>query len=373
MKIREAISTHKIALLATGDEISNGDILNSNTREIARRLNDLGMHIGMHATTPDNIADIEKTIHFLLKSHQALIITGGLGPTSDDLTRFALGNATHRPLIFDEATWDIIVNRLKLFGYHTPPESNRQQALFPEGAEIIPNPNGTAAGCSLEHNNQFIFMLPGPPSECLPMLDSAVIPTLKKQQFQQVSYHKSWMLFGVSEGQIAEELDAIAKPFNCITGYRITHPYIEFKIFSNDENDFKQIAKLMDEKLSPYLISQGTQTASGELIDKLTSHKEKIYICDHATGGFLESLLLTPATYQSLSFVKQPFTENPHFIISGLNEFWHQTDTTETSIELEYDFKNKKDTITKTMANRGERVKRYTAEWICYQINQLLK
>ena len=186
---RETTSTNKIALLATGDEISHGDILNTNSQEIAQRLFNQGMQIGTHITTPDQISEIETAIHFLLKDHRGLIITGGLGPTSDDLTRYALSNATQRKLIFDEQTWDTITTRLKRFGYDKFPESNRQQALFPEGATIIPNPNGTAAGCFLKLNNQYIFMLPGPPVECLPMVDHVVVQTLIQAHFPEDSPH----------------------------------------------------------------------------------------------------------------------------------------------------------------------------------------
>ena len=147
---RDLSAINKVALLATGDEISNGDILNTNTKELAARLFNHGIHIGNHLVTGDNTADIELAIKFLLDSHDALIITGGLGPTSDDLTRYALSKAINRPLHFHEEVWQNIVNRLRHFGYDSPPPSNRQQAIFPEGASIIPNPNGTAAGCFLE-------------------------------------------------------------------------------------------------------------------------------------------------------------------------------------------------------------------------------
>ncbi len=369
MKTRETKSTCKIAILATGDEISNGDIINSNSREIARRLTDLGMHIGMHAVTADNIAETEKMILFLLQSHQALIITGGLGPTSDDLTRFALSQAMSKALVFDETTWNHIVSRLKQFGYPNPPESNRQQALFPEGATIISNSNGTAAGCMLEHNKQFIFMLPGPPTECLPMIETTVIPVLKQHYFQQIAYHKSWMLFGVSEGQIAEELDNLAKSYDCMTGYRLFYPYIEFKIHSNNEKEFLTLANTIDQAVTPYLISEGTQTASDMLKKKLETLDYAIQICDQATGGLLESLIKTPKTVSNLLFIDKNniTTDTPAFHIFGLNEFWQQkNDCIKTSVNLNF-YPQRKEASIETF-NRGDRVKRFAAEWACYMI-----
>src|SRR3990167_2392698 len=98
---RQTLSSNKIALLATGDEIINGDILNSNAQEIAHCLFNHGMSIGIQMVAPDNLNEIETAIHFLLKNHRALIITGGLGPTSDDITRFAVSNALQSPLVFN--------------------------------------------------------------------------------------------------------------------------------------------------------------------------------------------------------------------------------------------------------------------------------
>lgn len=372
MRIRQLTPAKTIALLATGDEIANGDILNTNTPEIAKHLYNLGMHVGMHAVTADNIEIIEKAISFLLESHQALIITGGLGPTSDDLTRFALSNVVQQPLVFDNASWEYIVNRLKQFGYSVPPESNRQQALFPAGATIIPNPNGTAAGCMLEFQGKIIFMLPGPPPECLPMVDNIVIDTLKEKQFQEISFHQSWMLFGVSEGQIAEELDALAQPFDCITGYRIFYPYIEFKIHSNNEEDFTNLCNLINDTIKPYLISEGTQTASDMLIKKLATYEGKIQICDLATGGLLESIIATPRTHQHVLFSHDEniSADVPTFILTGLTEYWqHRTDHVRTPFMLTIKM-NGRETILKAEAPlRGDRVKRYAVEWMCHQIN----
>ena len=295
---RNTLTRNQIALLATGDEIVNGDILNTNAQIIAQKIFGSGMQIGLHITVGDNTTDIAHTVQFLLQSHKALIITGGLGPTSDDLTRFALGAALNRELVFDEQAWAHICERFKLLGYtDSPPESNRQQALFPEGAIIIPNPNGTAAGCQITHNGAIIFMLPGPPFECLPMVDSWVMPALKKALPQKISYYEHWLLFGVSEGLIAEQLDKIAAPFHCVTGYRLAYPYIEFKIFSQNEEDFRAVIPLLEAAVAPYLISNGKEAASVTLKNKLATLPGILAIRDRVTGGLLESLIKSPQNF----------------------------------------------------------------------------
>jgi nicotinamide-nucleotide amidase len=370
---RETEVLRKIAILATGDEISQGDILNSNSQEIALRLANVGMQVRMHAATPDSIHEIEEAIRFLLSSHQAVIITGGLGPTSDDLTRYAVSQVLNHPLIFDEATWDDICFRLKKFGYPVPPESNRQQALFPEGSTIIQNPNGTAAGCISRRGEQFIFMLPGPPMECLPMVDNDVIPTLEKAEFQQTSYRKKWLLFGVSEGKIAEEFDAIAKPFQCVTGYRLWHPYLEFKVHSANQQDFDAITARFDQAVQPYIIGDGKQTASALLREKLAASNITLAISDHATGGALEATLKTPQTFSHLEF---PATKKvfPYIEINGLTEYWQsRTDTTQTAIEILFSLENnQQQRIHVEIPFRGKRVIQYAVEFVCDKIDKTL-
>src|SRR5579872_3561741 len=367
---RDTIPANKIALLATGDEISQGDILNTNSQEIAHRLFNQGMRVGNHMVTSDAVTEIEQAITFLLASHNALIITGGLGPTSDDLTRFALGKAVNRPLIFDESIWEEIVNRLKRFGYDTPPLSNRQQALFPENAVIIPNPNGTAAGCMLEYNNKLIFMLPGPPSECLPMFEQVTLPTLKKAGFSQIEYHKNWLLFGVSEGQIAEELDALAKPYDCITGYRLFYPYIEFKIHSNNKQDFEKLVPQIETAIHPYIFGDGKKTASEMLKIQLEKINFTLKICDFATGGLLESIIKTPKTYAHLDFISD--SHEAHVVVKGLEEFWHASEKTQTKLTIDFNFNHQKNAAESIIPFRGHRVKQYAVEFVCWKLYTFL-
>jgi nicotinamide-nucleotide amidase len=369
---REITVSRKIALLATGDEIIQGDILNSNSQEIALRLVEQGLPVRMHASTADSIDDIVDTLRFLLAAHDAVIITGGLGPTSDDLTRFAVSQVIDRPLVFDEAIWQNICERLQKFGYPVPPESNRQQALFPTDSTIIPNPNGTAAGCYASFGDKLIFMLPGPPAECLPMMQTAVIPTLIAAQFQQIIFRKKWLLFGVSEGKIAEEFDTLAKPFQCVTGYRLWHPYLEFKVHSSNEPDFLALTALIDIAAQPYMLGTGKQAASVTLRENLAHSPQVLYITDNVTGGLLETTLKTPKTFNHLHF-HAPDEASHHIEIHGLREYWEgRSDVTRTEITYTFTVNQKTHEKRIELPFRGKRVLQYAVEFICDEIDKIL-
>lgn len=248
-----------IAFLATGDEIVVGDILNTNAQSIAKTLFHEQMYVTEHRIVRDDEANITKNILSLLESNDALIITGGLGPTTDDRTRFALAKALQKPLKHHEEVWQAILNGFQQ-RYGTKdnvPASNRQQALFPQEAEIFENPNGTAAGCLCHFQNKLIFMLPGPPHECLPMFTDYVLPLLQQKQFGQKFYFKKWMLSGIGEGYIAEKLEAALIGFNCRTGYRASADrVIEFKLFADDAVTLSKGIEAVNPILVPYLSAQ---------------------------------------------------------------------------------------------------------------------
>lgn len=363
------MNNKRVALLATGDEITNGDILNTNGQRIAQTLFEQGIEVGMHLVASDRQSDIENAMSYLLQHHDALIITGGLGPTSDDRTRFALANAVKKELIFDEQSWENILQRFKRYNLQNQPESNRHQALFPQGATIIKNDNGSAAGCWLIHENKLIFMLPGPPNECLPMFNQIVFPILIDHHFQQPIIQKKWLLFNVSEGEIAEKLDKIAANHQIATGYRIRYPYVEFKARSSDikmMDIFIQNAKTL---LESHLINSQSQPASEILIETLVKYPNKISIEDLATRGTLAKTLTTVMTYEKIIFGARSPDAKFHIQISGLQDFWQNT---QNLIQTEIIIQHESDQKTFAIPYRGERTLLYAVELISQQILQLL-
>lgn len=372
MTRESTVSQNRIALLNTGDELVQGDILNSNSQIISHKLFKSGFKPDIQMVVPDIIDQIEQSIRYLLETHRALIITGGLGPTSDDLTRYALSRAVNETLVLNDDVWEMILARFKQLGYKgSPPEGNHQQALFPKTAKIIPNGQGTAAGCIVEWNNKFIFMLPGPPSECLPMVDTYVLPTLLNNGFKEMLWYESWLLFGIGESLLAEKIEPICKAYDCTTGYRLAFPYIEFKIFSNHQKDFSALVLKIEHAIQPYLLGDGKQTASEKLRESLKHSNKKVSICDRATKGLLEMTLSRPDTHQQLNFR----SKNPLIEIEGLCEYWNGEDTADTSLEIIFNKEGKHEVAQKVIPLRGrnKRVLEYAVEFICYEIYNHIK
>jgi len=364
-----------IGLLATGNELTEGDILNTNGQIIARQLTDAGLSIGMHAIVSDNEADIVKGLNFLLAEHSIIITIGGLGPTSDDRTRFALSKVLNKTLIFDETSWQNIVKRYQALGIQVQPHpTNQQQALFPEGAVIIPNHNGTAAGCQVTHHNKLIYMLPGPPNECLTMFKEAVLPNLLKLQNTTVKKLK-WRLLGVIESDIAAKVEEAVKNYPVVTGYRVDYPYLEVKIYTENPALIVAIQSKINAIFTEYTMIAADQSACELLKEAIINFPHTIVIEDQATHGQLQAQLSSPLTYQKLAFEKINATPQTTvaILIAGLTEFWQgQTPQGHTKLNLQLNYQTLQETINLTIPFRNPLVVKYALEYIAREILNFL-
>jgi nicotinamide-nucleotide amidase len=357
-----------IALLATGNEIVYGDTLNTNCQQIAHAINSESLELGLHLTCGDNDTEIFDCIRFLAEKHAIIIITGGLGPTSDDRTRFALGQFLQAPLVeFSEAILHI-QRRLN----HLPlNEGNKQQALFPANATLLPNPNGTAMGCYCRQGDKLIVLLPGPPRECLAMFNHYVLPLLQTTQHSNKQLLK-WRVFGVAESEIAQRLDDALRNIDCETGYRLETPYVECKVkFAPDL--LAAITDLVEPIITPHIIASTEKKASQTLYDAIVHWQQPITIIDEVTGGVLQSLIQRPANSQLVNFHE---AKNPglYFRLQGLKEYWteQQPHGGTTSVSITYTSANGSGSETHELPYRSPMVIHYAAEWLSFRLFHLI-
>lgn len=281
---------HKIiSFLITGNEIINGDIQDTNSSYFSKMIHENGGQIYQHVQVSDKKNDIATALKYLLSKSDLIITCGGLGPTSDDNTRYAIAEVLKKELVMQEAAWNHVVNRLEKFNLSVT-DSNRQQALFPNDAILYPNANGTAYGCCIEEKNKSIVMLPGPPKECRPMFEKYVFPLLLEKNFFVKKQAYRWLTLGLVEGEIAPIIDEIVGNFG-ETGYRWSYPYLEIKLFSDHSLNVDPIVKKINKLLSENTVSNDGCTAFEVLAIQLTECKSKIFIDDSVTNGeFLRSV-----------------------------------------------------------------------------------
>ena len=325
--------TH-IAVMATGDEVVNGDVINTNTHYVAQKLSDHKLNIQTHLCARDQQQTLTQHLLYLMKHHQVIITIGGLGPTCDDLTRESISEAAQRKLIFDEGAWQDIEKRMK--GRVISPD-NRQQAYFPEGSDIIKNHYGTASGCYLQTKTHIFIMLPGPPSELIPMFDQAITPRLIQTLEPDPYFHEQLLLFQTSESQVAQTVKKAIADLPVETAYRCFTPYLQVKLKSLCPTDAAHAKRILSEHFKASLCPNH-QTHKHRLLNHLSSDNHpKITIQDCATFGYLESQLTQPNTQKNICFINHTAaTDHLFFQIEGLNEYWQNTKETITHLIISH-------------------------------------
>jgi nicotinamide-nucleotide amidase len=194
-------------ILAIGSEMLTPFRVDTNSLFITERLNAIGYDVRLKAVVADDVDELARVIDGALGWADVIVITGGLGPTEDDITRDAVARVLAAPLDIDEAIVERLRDRFAKRGM-TMPEINRRQAMVPRGAIVLPNANGTAPGLWLEHGKTAIVLLPGPPREMKPMLEAVINDRLTPRSSGRGLFRRVLKIAGRAESDV----DAQAQP-----------------------------------------------------------------------------------------------------------------------------------------------------------------
>lgn len=189
-------------IVAIGTELLMGQIVNTDAQYLSRRLQSLGISVYYHTTVGDNPQRMRDTIALALSRSDVVITTGGLGPTQDDLSKEMAAELLHLPMRFDEDSWRAIEGYFARMG-RACPDNNRKQAMFAEGAVILPNGCGTAPGCMIEKDGKIVVQLPGPPHEMAEMFDRQVYDRLAERTGGCIA-SRYIRIYGLGESQVAQ-------------------------------------------------------------------------------------------------------------------------------------------------------------------------
>src|SRR5213592_1247229 len=167
-------------IIAIGSELLAPDRTDTNSLWLTDKLNRIGIDVKLKTIVGDDDARLEELIKDAVKRSRVVITTGGLGPTEDDITRKVVARALGRRLSLDEKVLEEIRERFRSFGIVNMPERNSRQAMVIDGAEVLPNPNGSAPGLFLQHEGCAVALFPGPPREMKPMFENHVQSRLQE-------------------------------------------------------------------------------------------------------------------------------------------------------------------------------------------------
>ncbi|MBM7870512.1 nicotinamide-nucleotide amidase [Clostridium pascui] len=197
----------KAEIIAVGTEILLGDIINTNAQHLSKSLADMGIFVYHQSVIGDNSERLTEELNTSFKRSDIVITTGGLGPTTDDLTKEVGSTYFNKKLVLHRESLDKIEYFFKTLN-RTLTENNKKQAYFPEGSIVLANNHGTAPGCIIEANGKILILLPGPPKENKPMFENYVVPYLRKFH-QGILISKTLRICGVGESSLATQISHI--------------------------------------------------------------------------------------------------------------------------------------------------------------------
>lgn len=289
----------KIGILTIGNELMNGRIADTNSSFIAREMNLQGWQIETMMSVGDDFETIKSRLHYLLTFTDAVICTGGLGPTADDITTAAVAKAFDLPLYTDEKVLACLKELFIRFNLRWT-DNNAKQAVFPQGAEVIPNPVGTAAGFVLPVQKKLVFVIPGVPSETYRMLPEGVIPVLRRYFPQPVrhSIKQTIKSFGLGEGTVDQRLaDVNFDALGVSVGFYPVFPENHLVLIARSdslEQAEKNMQKAVDEvtaRLSDSIFGYSEKTLEEIIAEALTEKRLTIAVAESCTGGLIANRL----------------------------------------------------------------------------------
>lgn len=291
-------------IITIGDEILIGQIVDTNSTFIATLLNLNGISVKQITSISDNREHIIKTLDEARKRADIILITGGLGPTKDDITKKTLCEYFDTTMRFDEEAYLDVVNLFAMYGKEITP-LNRMQAEVPEICQVLRNKNGTAPGMWFNMDKKVIVSMPGVPYEMKAMMKDDVIPRLKSLYKLPAIYHKTILTQGIGESYLSE---IIADWENSLTEVNIKLAYLPSPgmvrlRLSTQGNDEKKLIAVVDEKIEELKTIVGQYIYGYELYGEeketlqqmigrlLRAKKKTLSTAESCTGGYISHLI----------------------------------------------------------------------------------
>lgn len=292
-------SFSKIETLAIGDELLVGKIADTNSQFVGRQLFNLGLRLSRETVVADEISEIIAGLKESAGRSKAVIVFGGLGPTSDDRTAESVAKLLHCKLVEDVPSKERLFSVLKKRGRDVTPVILKQ-VLYPEATKTIPNLKGLAIGFYFTMGNCTLFFLPGVPMEMEAMFQESVLPELKNIFQCSKLWSHTWRCLGIHESQVQEAMNPVEKrlPEGCYLGYRTFFPENHLTLYWSEERKkegFESEKIRIGEILKTWVYTEEDKELEQVVVEELNRQKKKIALAESCTGGLtLQRLTRVP-------------------------------------------------------------------------------
>lgn len=279
----------KIEVLNTGSELLLGHVVNTHLTYLAQELFSFGLRVDRQVTVPDGAA-IQTELADAVQRADLIIVTGGLGPTSDDITRDVAAELFHRTLIYHDDIYQKITAYLSK-RHVIISDLNKNQAMVPEGALVLENDFGTAPGLIIEDGGKAVVLLPGPPRELKPMWKNKVEPWLRDKLAalkRPPVYERIWRIVAVGESRVQDMLEPVLKEIGEFEfGYCARAGEVDFRLITHDAAALDKAEIIIREKLGDAIYAEGNQSMESVVINLAKAKGLKIATAESCTGGFV--------------------------------------------------------------------------------------
>jgi nicotinamide-nucleotide amidase len=285
-------------IVTIGDELLRGEIVDSNKSFLAERLLSLELESARHLTVGDDPDDIREALEEASRRARVVLVSGGLGPTRDDITTEMAARAFGRPLVRDGAVLERLRAWFASVGREMA-ENNAKQADFPQGAEVLENPVGTAPGFMLEANGALCFFMPGVPRELYRMVDEQVLPRVE-QRLARDGVVRAALLrtFGLGESALDRELGDLARDDpTVVLGFRTQFPDNLVRVLARGADEAEatrrrdEVVAEIERRLGPLVVGPGERRLPEIVGELLRERKRTVAVAESCTGGLIASLL----------------------------------------------------------------------------------
>jgi nicotinamide-nucleotide amidase len=314
------------AVLSIGTELTRGELLNSNATWLSEQLTALGFTVIEHITVDDDTPRIVEAVTQLAARHRVVVSTGGLGPTTDDLTTQAVADALGVGIARDPATVEKLQKLALHFGRVLPP-NNMKQADFPVGSEILLNDVGSAPGFAVKLGQAQLFFMPGVPKEMQHIFSDRIVPRIA--EFAERNSHQiHFRTFGTTESAVGQALDGVEERFPGVTiGYRASFPEVELKVLAQAEGYAAAVqlaeraADEVKQRVGHVIYGDRDDTYPGAIGRTLRDRRLTLSLAESCTGGMLGSMLTSvPGSSEYLLFDAVTYSNSAKTSVLGVPE-----------------------------------------------------
>ena len=288
----------KVELVCVGTELLLGNILNTNAKYLSEKCAELGLSLYYQTVVGDNDSRLAEMIKAAFERSDVVIFTGGLGPTSDDITKEVVSETFGLPLVYDEKAADELTKRLNRFGVSIT-ENNYKQAYVPEGCTVLYNHNGTAPGILIEKNGKIAILLPGPPKEMQPMFEEYCVPFFKERSGLEID-SVMVKLIGIGESSAASKVeDIIEKSMNPTVAPYAKQTQVHLRITARAESSeacralIDPVLAEIKDRLGEYIYTTDAKKDIEDVVYDLLKEKNlTITTAESCTGGLLAGKII---------------------------------------------------------------------------------